>query len=224
MKKCLTLCLLLAFMMVASNGVCAIVKNGNFDYTDLSKNGKNTNKKLGELENGDWDIYSKIANWDIEKVNGKRAKGIEVQKNTVYNAQSGAYYIELDGDLNSSISQSLFLTSGDYQLSFSYRPRTNKKNDNTILFSVENIFSSSVDGVSSAYTDWDTVTRNFTVKEGSDGNFDLQFTAAGKSSTYGGFIDSVSVRSVATPIPSSLALLLSGVAGFVVLKRKKAMN
>jgi hypothetical protein len=46
--------------------------------------------------------------------------------------------------------------------------------------------------------------------------FVVTFSAWGDNLTYGGLI--------ATPNPSSLALLLSGAAGFVVLKRKKAMN
>jgi hypothetical protein len=217
MKKCLTLCLLVAFLAVASNGVCAIsdnyVVNGDFEVFENLQPGP-----------ASWTVFKSIPGWD-SNIGG----GIEIMPSgTAATSQSGRYHVELDSYSNSNMTQSLLLSEGSYELSFWYKPRTNTKNDNNIDFSLAGIFSDSIFDVSGSQANWKKVTKELSI--GSDGSYDLAFVAGGKSNSLGGLIDNVSltkVRSsnpIATPIPSSLALLLSGVAGFVVLKRKKAMN
>ncbi|MCP4118779.1 MAG: PEP-CTERM sorting domain-containing protein [Desulfobacteraceae bacterium] len=238
MKKSLTLCLLLVFMVVATNGLCAnidspIVKNGDFETLGIGN-------VLGDNQ---WKVYKNIPAW--ETLSGP---GIEIQRGTVADAKSGKNYVELDSNSNSSMSQTLFLAPGDYQLAFWYMPRVtineyknNNDNANGINFSIDNheydhdndIESFNKESyINRFYVDgmeWEKVTLDFAVSEESGTDFDLTFGAYGKVNSKGGFVDNVSVTAVAptptpTPIPSSLLLLFSGGAGCLVLRKKKVMN
>ncbi len=215
MKRSLILCLLLVFIAVASNGVCAtydnLVENGGFESFDGSGPGS-------------WSVYKKIPGWTATS-----GSGIEVEKSGVVVAsKSGDYHVELDSHNNSSMTQSVTLGEGDYELSFWYQPRTPTVGDNTIVYSVAGLFTDSMLDIRNSQTGWEKVTQAFSVETAK--NYDLTFAAGGLSNSLGGFIDDVSLTAVrssnptATPIPSSLGLLLSGVAGFAVLRRKKVMN
>ncbi len=225
MRKYFTLCLLLTLMVVASNGVCAtsdnLVINGDFE-------------EFSGPAPTEWTVFKSLPGWSSGKA------GIEIQPSrTVVPAYSGSYYVELDTDprsgtssTNSTMTQSLSLVNpGAYQLSFWYMPREKEKNangdDNGISYSVWNDNYSEAGSISLFRTGnsvWSEVTMDFIIGANDGTDFNLTFKAIGKENTRGGLIDNVSVRAIATPIPSSMALLLSGVVGFAVLRRKKAMK
>lgn len=238
MRKYFTLCLVLAFMMVVSNDVYAnLIKNGDFE------NFYNASGGLTSEGPSSWDVFRSLPGWN------SGAAGIEVQHNkTVVEAQSGKYYVELDTDskygapvTNSSMTQSLSsLGTGEYQLSFYYMPRVGKNgnnnpNDNEIRYFIDNDGygkglksyneGSSINLFREGNSAWSERTMTFVIGEGFGTDFNLTFQAFGYESSYGGLIDNVSlVKITPTPIPSSIALLLSGFAGFAALRRKKTMK
>lgn len=102
---------------------------------------------------------------------------------------------------------------------FAYSPRTNRRNDNGISFSIADL-----DGNITGPTDdiprgkWTYVTERFYVTTAD--LYTLRFEANGRSNSLGGFVDDITVSSV--PVPAGLLLMGTALAGLGMVRRKKA--
>ncbi len=228
MKKSLIIFLCTSLLAgVAGISTALPLVNGNFDSThNYSPGAGLVNKiKLNEMKSGQWDVYNSIDGW----TSGKNDSGVEIQYNTVVRAHSQNFYVELDSHpsptSNSSITQTVFLDPGMYNLSFWYMARTNTPNDNGISFRVSNnplgtqedhLLFGDVDGVRADFKDWLEYSYSFNVKTAA--NYELMFAATGWENTLGGFLDDVSITP--TPEPAGMLLLGFGLIGFATIGRK----
>ena len=219
-KVFLTLMALVAFAGAAQ---AATLVNGTFDELSSDYTGLVNGYALDAIPGSSWDVYASIPGWTT--TNGE---GIEIQKSTIVQAQSGDYYVELDShpgpDSNSSMAQTGYVDAGDYVLSFFYQPRTNNGNDdNGIAVYFDDFLALEV---SARTGDWDPAgwheyTLPFTID--ASGIHTLTFAAYGDENTYGGFLDTVSISGPTTPPvpePASIALFGLGLLGVFARKRK----
>ena len=222
--------------LALATGASAAVVNAGFDDltgsnpgTGLS-NGNTLANMVGATGSRSWDIYSSLNGWTTTT-----GPGLEVQtKNTVgaIDPHSGPFYIELDGDPdmvgaapipgggNSTITQSIFLEKGKYELSFFYAPRV--RNNGELTNGVEYSIGDVLDSITGPNADapfgqWTEVVALFSVAQA--GNFDLTFSAIGRNDTLGGFIDTVSIAAV--PLPAPVLMLGFGLAGLFAASRRK---
>jgi hypothetical protein len=105
--------------------------NGDFETVDDSV-GLINGIRLDHLGTDGWDVYDSIPGWRTTAGNG-----IEVQYDfAVGAAHSASRKVELDshpGDgSNSSMTQTVYLIPGSYELSYFYRARTSTEDDNRI--------------------------------------------------------------------------------------------
>ena len=189
----------------SSSAHASLLVNGAFDEIDDRPGVVGPN--LNALSGSQWGVYTSIPGW--QTLSGS---GIEIQRNTVFTAHSGMYYVELDSHpgptSNSSMGQDIGLTAGLYKLSLYYRPRTNHgDSDNGIKveFGGSTLF---LDGQSSTWNPSGWQLFEQTVALGADSTYRVQLTAYGLENTYGGFIDSMSL--VAVPEPSTVLLFFAG--------------
>lgn len=205
-SKVIAVAATLAFSGVAQ---AATVMNGSFEDIPGFDAGRN------------WQVFNAIDGWSTTS-----GAGIEVQSNSTLSgidAQDGDKYIELDShnrNSNSRMSQSVSLTSGTYDLTFYYAPRTDRVGSNGIEFSFGEFLLGTVDGPNEGYPrlEWTKITRRFNVH--ADGDYMLSFAATGREDTYGGLLDNVSVSAV--PLPASALLLLGGLGAIGFVRRRKA--
>lgn len=178
------------------------------DFTQLSQSGRS------------WDIFDALPGWysNIDE--------IEIQTNRTLgqiDAADGQYYVELDANRNSRISQDLFLTAGTYDLSFAYSPRMSNAGTNGLGLSLTGRFgtalSESYAGPNGTYQrgEWSFITERFTIAQG--GFYVLSFEGQGRSDSLGALLDDVSLAAV--PLPAGVILMLSGLAGLVVLRHRR---
>jgi hypothetical protein len=193
-------CFIAAFAAPAS---ALPLVNGDFDDT------------IG-LTGTQWSVFNSIPGWT--KVDG--TSGIEVQRNTIVPAHSGDQYVELDSYSNSGMYQDLYLTSGMYELSFYYQPRTGTDNDNGIDYGITGVFNGNVDGTNPPLDSWMQVTKTFEIT--ADDTYELWFSAVGIDNSLGGFVDTVNVDPV--PEPSTLLLMGFGILGLVGIRKKMTMK
>lgn len=198
-----------------------LLHNGSFEDSP-GVNGQNGNDfDTMAVSGGSWDIWTDIPGWTTTS-----GAGIEVQTDRTLgsiDAQDGDYYVELDSNNNSGMSQDVYLTTGVYELSFYYSPRTNWDGSNGIEYSVASISgdlaSGSVDGPGGGTSvgDWTLVETTFAVAQ--DGIYVLSFDATGTSDSYGGLIDNVSLAPI--PLPASGLLLLAAFGGMGYMTRRR---
>ena len=177
----------------------------------------------GVGDNGDWTSVS--------------GSGIEIQDESIgiTDAYDGTQYVELDSDnsrggvagpTNSAMAANIdFVAGRTYEISFAYKPRTNRADDNGIrLFAVafdganvtddDALFE--VSETTSSLSDWMVYSVIYTAQSGFNA---IAFEAFGRDNSLGGFIDAVTVSEV--PLPAALPLFGFGLAGLAVVRRRK---
>ena len=147
------------------------------------------------------------------------AAGYEVRNGVAGTAKDGKYFVELDTSTNSSISQIVQTTLGQtYNLSFWYAPRAGvSEASNTISVVWNDSEIATVSGNGSASSGWTEMNYVLT-GNGSFGT--LTFSAAGKSDSYGGSLDMVSMTA-AVPEPETYAMLLAGLGLMATVARRR---
>lgn len=206
----------LVFAALATTASAATIENGSFE--DLGS---------GKLNSSGWNLFESIPGWTPEH-------RVEVQSDktiSAVDAQEGSNYAELVSNRNDTLSQDLFLATGNYELSFYYSPRVRSESTSTndMAFSLGNesvtLTSGTIEGAPNdeyAWGHWTEVTRTFSVFE--DGIYTLSFAATGDISANGcgkcgALIDNVTLTPV--PLPATSLLLIAGLAGFGGLRAAK---
>jgi hypothetical protein len=142
-------------------------------------------------------------------------------------AQDGNSHLELQVNAPTAIEQILGTTAGTtYTLNFwaAHRPRDTNGFSQIDVY-LDNVFLTSSGPITSAYQ-WNNVSQTFVA---SGANTTLQFRSMGNQTSYGDFLDNVSVvgqqRVIEStvPEPSSFALLGAGVmfVGFMARRRRQ---
>ena len=179
--------------------------------------------QAGVGDNGDWFSLS--------------GSGIEIQDESagVSKAYDGRQYIELDSDTrrggvagstNSSMAASIdFVAGQQYEISFAYKPRTNRENDNGIrLYAFDldggviedQVLLFEVNETTSSLSNWFVYSVVYTAQSSFNA---IAFEAFGSANRLGGFIDAVRVAEV--PLPAALPLFGFGLAGLAAARRRK---
>jgi len=158
-----------------------IVNNGSFEEPALPF--------------GSWSaFYGDIQGWTLTF-----GPDIEIQNHVAGDPSTGDQFVELDGDSNSGISQTLTTTSGTYLLSFDFSPRPGvdaASNQIEVYWNGNLVDSITADGSLNGNTAW--INHSYSVTAtGSSTN--LEFLATGVDDSLGGYIDSVSVILSACP-------------------------
>ena len=230
--------LTLSLLITSSITNASLITNGSFEQLLFADNSTaqglvhNINLHSFENKSSAWDIFYALPGWLTTAGNG-----IELQKNVVTSSFEGKNHVELDshknGSSNSVMTQSLdSLTIGaEYLLEFSYKARTNHKNDNGINvfwydastdFSKTMIADFAINGRSKQSPNWSV--QSVLLKA----TMDLSFGAFGKQNSLGGLLDNVSLVKVSNgpvtevPEPSVFALSLLGFAALARRQYKKA--
>jgi len=166
---------------------------------------------------GTWNIYDNLTGWTGGKY------GIELRNNVAGTAFEGHNFVELDTTRNSLMYQKIDTVAGQaYTLSFAYSPRPGVAKDSNgieVLWNGKKVAVEKAKGLNNGLNDW--TVYSFTVFGGKKDQSTLEFKAVGKSDSYGGSLDAVSLIS-AVPEPSTYAMLTVGVGliGFAARRRK----
>ena len=229
-----------SLLLVSSVASASLITNGSFEelvFSDKSTTqGVAHHTKLQSFanKNSAWDVFYTLPGWVTSA-----GKGIELQKNVVAHSAQGNHHVELDSSgrsSNSVMTQTLeSLTIGaEYLLEFSYKPRTNKKNDNGINvfwydagldFDLTMTADLAVDGENKTSPDWQVKSIKLIAQAET---MDLSFAAFGQQNSYGGLLDNISLVQVnnsnatSVPEPSTLALSLLGFAALVRRHQQKS--
>ena len=163
--------------------------------------------------------------------------GIELRNGVSGVAQSGTNFVELDTMQNSSMSQALSISApGSYKLSFWYsaRPDNGTRNGDTDKLSWSfggehgSVLESYKNGDSSAWKQFSTVVtfEKDDLSKAKSKLFALTFSADGKSDSYGGSLDNVSVFRMAAPVPEpeSYAMMLAGLGLMMTIARRRSQR
>ncbi len=219
--KTLTAAIFLIFLATTANA--SYLTNGDFELSPAD-NGIVNDKSWSELG---WDVWHTLPGWTTSL-----GPGIEVQRSgVVTTAQSGDYYIELDShggnDTNSTMFQNVYLTEGNYALSFWYFARTNTENDNGIFARIINpgstfpyIAETSIDKTNwSMGNTWEEISMTFHIETADDYHITFGALEGSIDNSFGGFIDNVSL--VHMPEPSTMMLLGFGLLGLSGMIRRR---
>ncbi len=187
-------------------------------------------------ETDSWAVYQSGVgdNGDWSSLGGA---GIEIQNESagVSDAYDGSQYVELDSDskrggvagpTNSTMAANVgFVEGRTYDISFAYKPRTNREDDNGIrLYAYDldgdviedQVLLLEVNETTSSLSNWTIFSVLYTAKSSFNA---IAFEAFGKSNSLGGFIDSVKVAEV--PLPAAAPLFGLGLAGLAAARRRK---
>ncbi len=166
-----------------------LIQNGGFEAPALS--------------NPSWSIVPDsnpllkwLVSWVIPQGNG--TLGLEIQNHVAGDPAVGDQHAELDGDHPVMISQDIATIPGqNYALTFKYSPRPGRNGlDNEIQVKVDGTVvggTLSVDGSPNSNTVWSSEVRNFTA---ANATTSIAFDDIGTDTSYGGYIDDVSLRCV----------------------------
>lgn len=174
----------------------SIVTNGSFEANSQA--------------NGTWAIYNNLTGWTGDD-------NIELRNNVAGRAQDGVNYVELDTTANQSMMQTVVGT-GLYELSFWYSARQGRAaGDSGLSFSFGSLSGSVLENVAGASSgnSW----MQYTGLVNLTGETTLNFSAIGRSSSYGGSLDNVSVTAV--PEPGTYALMLAGLGAVAFMARRR---
>lgn len=149
---------------------------------NLVANGSFEDNQLG---NRNWGVFGSIEGWTTTQ-----GKGIEVQQ--FGKADDGKARIELDSHNNSGMMQNLDTEAGKtYEISFAYTPRPGvAETSNPIEVYWNGELLDTITGASKTEA-WKTYT--YTVEAGEGETTALEFRAAGKDDSLGGYLDDVTV-------------------------------
>ncbi|MGE0764157.1 MAG: hypothetical protein AB7N80_12825 [Bdellovibrionales bacterium] len=177
-----------------------LIDNGDFEVVD-SRVGLTNGVALNALADGKlWDVFASLPgqDCDVSWYAEDGTSGIEIQSGGVVAAASGKHLVELDshsntargGKTNSGMYQVLNVKySAKYCVSFQYRGRVQTADDNRIDVFVGNSKIRSVADVPSST--WQKVKVVVPINKGLN---KILFRASGAQNTYGGLLDSVSIR------------------------------
>ncbi len=161
-------------------------------------------------------VYSGLQGWTTTA--GNR---IEVRSDlsSAIDAQSGDYFISLDGGRNSNIQQSVALSTGSYILSFWYSPENTGVATNRINYNLGSLLTGTVTRGTNGATvgAWTQIQVLFNVSTA--GSYLLNFAAAGGANRVGGFLDNIQIAAV--PLPAAGFGLLGGLMAVAGLKRRR---
>jgi len=161
-----------------------------------------------------WQILSGIPGWTAAP-----QTGVEVRRQAEGLAQEGMQFVELDTTANSWISQAISTVVGqEYTLSFWYSPRINRSNanDNRIDAFVNGERIARLAGTAGNVHNWQQTVYTFFANSTSTS---LKFAAAGRSNSFGGSLDNVSLT--ATPLPGAALLFGTALAGFLGFSNRR---
>ncbi|URI06348.1 DUF642 domain-containing protein [Aquincola tertiaricarbonis] len=201
--------LAVAFAATGAQAATNLVTNGSFESTLQAS--------------GTWNIYRHIDGWTTG------LKGVEVRDNVAGRAFDGSNFVELDTTANSLIAQTIATNYGEhYTLSFAYsaRPGTagmrSNTNDILVKWGATPVTLLSATN-STSNNQW--TTYSFDVVGSKGHSTTLSFWATGKSDSYGGSLDNVSLISNVTapvPEPETYALMLAGLAAVTTIARRRS--
>ncbi|MGL4310578.1 MAG: hypothetical protein ACRCSU_08830 [Paracoccaceae bacterium] len=164
------------------------------------------------------DIWRNLAGWST--ISGP---GMEVQtRRTIgLSPTDGNYYLELDSTANTTIRQTVALTRGRYQLSFSYSPRSNDRGTNGVHFALADLVGGTVTGPNPGHGtrvgQWTAFT--YDLKIDSAGSYALDFGAVGRSDSIGGLVDNIALTPV--PLPAAGLAFIAGLGALAGLARRR---
>ncbi len=153
-----------------------------------------------DVPSGSWAIFPDASqtSWVVEA-----GDGLEIQDHAAGDPHSGSQLGELDSNNSSIISQTITtVPGGKYKFKFWYSPRPNRPaGDNTIGAIVQVVSDSTIlindtIGATSAggpTTTWTLHEYNFIA---TDTSIKIQFSDLGTSTSYGGYLDDISVRTL----------------------------
>ncbi len=179
-----------------------LVVNGSFETTPTT------------LGTGAWTIYSGLQGWTVTAGNG-----IEVRNGNTGTAALGSNFVELDTTVNSTIAQAFAsLSAGSqYLLRFQYSPRIGvNAASNHIAAYWNGVQIANVTGAGAGTHVWSE--HSFNVRAVAGVNT-LSFAALGTSDSLGGSLDNVRLNAI--PEPATLGLALAGVAGVLLMRRRR---
>lgn len=179
-----------------------LVVNGSFETTPTA------------LGSGAWTIYSGLQGWTVTTGNG-----VEVRNNAAGTAAHGNKFVELDTTINSTIAQGFAsLSAGsEYLLRFQYSPRIGvSASSNAIAAYWNGVQIASVTATGGNAHAWNEYSFNVRAATGVN---TLSFAGAGNNDSVGGSLDNVQLNAI--PEPATLGLALAGVAGVLVMRRRR---
>jgi hypothetical protein len=145
------------------------------------------------------------------------SNGIEVQYNNVAGlAFSGANFVELDTNANSSMSR--IIDAGSYILKYWYsdRPNVPASSNGVSVMLGANALLTTPGGAGREGTRWSEKTVSFSVAAPTT----LTFAALGTSDSLGGYIDSVSLSAVPEPMTWTMMIVGFGMMGAALRNRR----
>lgn len=194
-------------------------------HAELVKNGGFENNVIGGA-------FQQVASVDGWTSNAAGNGAFEIQKGALQGgaagfnpyAYEGKQYLELNVSTMTTISQAIATTSGGlYTLSFAYSGRPDTAGGSASQMNVYwgNIKLNSSPLMGQTTGSWST----FSVRDliATNASTLLRFESIGPvaAPTYGSYLDAVSV-SANVPEPGSIALVMLGIAGLALARRKKA--